>query len=472
MSIDFHNYVLLSQALSYNTRKYRCENSLSKRTSFLNGFALLLNGSNVCTVVYPWLKEKVILIARNEKLENVDRYYFDQFFSLIRVYSSMFWNVDRTDNQNDTFDDIKDILINLVNNFNQEKIMKRLFDYLFDDAVKQLLQVTKIDDNEKQQIINSVNTNVGIYIKNKSTTEYACLMKENMTVENYISFLLARVERLIELRDIIKKSRKNPLHSDIRKLQNNALLLYESTIFKILIVKDPRVYYYIDKISAHMRALNGLLKCFEQDQARYAYIYREIKWRIINPHERCVLLNNGPTNVFRMLWSNLFPDIDPEETVNNVLAPNLNKQYDISKTLDVCVHCELLLIDYLLKNQINEIEGQLDVEIGISKMSCYLCSLYIAELNKEHKRIFCLSDSTHGKVYQKWDFIPDEQQHLKQNVERVVIEQIEKYLNDIQLDQKQSGVKHIGDSDTLDIVGEINDVDTKYVLSLMKKDQL
>src|SRR5262249_23248461 len=70
----------------------------------------------------------------------------------------------------------------------------------------------------------------------------------------------------------------------------------------------------------------------------------------------------------------------------------------------VHMHAEILLIDYLLNNNINENETKpsTEVEIGISKMSCLPCSYYIMELNKTHDRYFCEYDSTHGKIYSKW----------------------------------------------------------------------
>ena len=54
---------------------------------------------------------------------------------------------------------------------------------------------------------------------------------------------------------------------------------------------------------------------------------------------------------------------------------------------DIHLHAEIVLIDYLLSNNINETNNSRKAEIGISKMSCLLCSYYINELNIKYTQV-------------------------------------------------------------------------------------
>ncbi|CAF5134986.1 unnamed protein product [Rotaria sp. Silwood1] len=83
---DFYSNLIISSIFPFKTNKQPTR-SKTQRHRFLDGLALLLNGSNKYTSVYPLLKEKKILITYNESLENDDKVYFDEFFGLIREYS-------------------------------------------------------------------------------------------------------------------------------------------------------------------------------------------------------------------------------------------------------------------------------------------------------------------------------------------------------------------------------------------------
>ncbi|CAF1017338.1 unnamed protein product [Rotaria sp. Silwood1] len=62
------------------------------------------------------------------------------------------------------------------------------------------------------------------------------------------------------------------------------------------------------------------------------------------------------------------------------------------------------MIDYLIEQNIHEINDN-DIEIGLSKLPCYICSLYIEKLNEKFHRNFCVGSlTTHGKIYGKWTF--------------------------------------------------------------------
>ncbi|CAF5055148.1 unnamed protein product, partial [Rotaria sp. Silwood1] len=60
----FYNNLLISSLFPHQIKTYSITSSSTEHHRFLNGLALLLNGSNQCTSVYPWLKEKQLLISR------------------------------------------------------------------------------------------------------------------------------------------------------------------------------------------------------------------------------------------------------------------------------------------------------------------------------------------------------------------------------------------------------------------------
>jgi hypothetical protein len=96
-------------------------------------YALLLNGSKSCTSVYPWLKNKQILITSNESLTNNDKIYFDHFFGLIRIYSC-FCLISHKEGMSETYTRLKSLILQ----HNKDKCIKRIFDSLFNDAVSNL----------------------------------------------------------------------------------------------------------------------------------------------------------------------------------------------------------------------------------------------------------------------------------------------------------------------------------------------
>jgi hypothetical protein len=70
---------------------------------------------------------------------------------------------------------------------------------------------------------------------------------------------------------------------------------------------------------------------------------------------------------------------------------------------------EIRIIDYLIEQNIREIYDH-DVEIEISKLPCYPCSLSIEELNNKFYRKFSVgSSATHGKIHPNWMFRKNEE---------------------------------------------------------------
>ena len=83
----------------------------------------------------------------------------------------------------------------------------------------------------------------------------------------------------------------------------------------------------------------------------------------------------------------------------------LNKTKKIKKCrLLVHQHAEILLVDHLSKSNISPSNRSEEVEIGISKLPCLLCSFYINELNKKISSMFLFIRSNKWKSWWKMVF--------------------------------------------------------------------
>ena len=126
---SFYNHLLISSIFPFKTEKYSIISPHSRRHSFLNGLALLLNGSRSATAVYPYLKNKEMLITANESFNENDKIYFKHFFGLLRIYSVFCLQSDE-DNMGKTYS----LLQSLMFQFNKDKFVKRVLDPLFNDV--------------------------------------------------------------------------------------------------------------------------------------------------------------------------------------------------------------------------------------------------------------------------------------------------------------------------------------------------
>jgi len=132
-------------------------------------------------------------------------------------------------------------------------------------------------------------------------------------------------------------------------------------------------------------------------------------------------------------------------------------------TYDGHLHAEILLIDYLLKNNINQKDHLNQVEIGISKMPCLLCSYYISALNKTHNYCFYKSDTTHGKIYGKWIYRSNEDPLIIKEINDKLIEKIQYLIKKILLEGARKGdPKKSGDSDVMSTSMEGDEIDERY----------
>ncbi len=90
----------------------------------------------------------------------------------------------------------------------------------------------------------------------------------------------------------------------------------------------------------------------------------------------------------------------------------------------VHLHAEILLVNHLLKNKIKKTNYSKEVEIGISKMPCLICSYYIDAVNKKYDRCFCQCDSTNGKIHTTWTYRHNEDPSIFHLINEKLIEKI------------------------------------------------
>ncbi len=168
-----------------------------------------------------------------------------------------------------------------------------------------------------------------------------------------------------------------------------------------------------------------------------------------------VELKETPSSSFDRIWSECGFQNDQIKTQfqDDYIGTKFHP-YDTNLKLETCLHSEIRMIDYLIEENIQEIHDQ-DVELGISKLPCYLCSLYIEELNnKFHRKFYVGSSTTHGKIYPNWMFRKNEEDTIKNSVHLQLYTLLK---NEIQLLQIRIRTKS-GDSDKQDTETDDDDV--------------
>ncbi|CAF1283527.1 unnamed protein product [Rotaria sordida] len=367
-SSEFYNNLIISSIFPFKTNKQPTK-SKTLRHTFLDGLALLLNGSNKCTSVYPLLKEKKILITCNESLKNDDKIYFDEFFGLIREYSQYCLTSNRHDMKK-----IYLLLESIIFEYNKNKSIKRITDDLFNDVVSNLKKLSNANVDDLCQKIT--------YGKlKKGSPEYYYLKQKNILLKEFILKLYNWIDYIISNRHAIKNNKNNVELEIILKFQVIGELLYNSEIFRSILSKVYSIEY--------------------QDR----------------------------------------------------FIENKFVEYDSSLKLSTCLHSEIRMIDYLIEQNIKEVYDN-DVEIGISKLPCYLCSLYIAKLNGDLNRTFYIGSlRTNEKIYPNWMFRNNEKDKIIDDIHNQLYTFIK---NEVQLLQLRIRNKS-GDSDMQDT--EIGDDD-------------
>ncbi|CAF3786474.1 unnamed protein product, partial [Rotaria sp. Silwood1] len=423
------------------------------------GLALLLNGSNQCTSVYPLLKEKKILITRDALIQNKDKIYFDKFFRLIREYSQYCL----TSNQHGMHE-IYSSLKSIIFEYNKGKCIDRIIDYLFNDVVSNLEQLpnANVDDLCQKITYNKLN---------KGSADYYHLKENKMSLKEYILILFDWIKFIISNRDAITNNKSNVELKIILEFQATGELLYHSEIFRSILSKvysiandAERILYYLDKVSAHHRSLNLILKTLNKRKFEYGEIYKNIQWSFIEPIEDIVELKETPSSSFDKIWSVCgLPNNETKKEFQDKFIQNKFNSYDSNLKLSTCLHSEIRMIDYLIEQNIKEVHDK-DVEIGISKLPCYLCSIYIEKLNGDFNRTFYIGSLiTDGKIYPNWMFRKNEEDKIINYVNNQLYTFIK---NDLQLLQSRIRTKS-GDSDKQETGIDDDDVNNTFMLKTM-----
>lgn len=456
---DFYNHMIIAYAFPFKTYK-QTTTSTTPRYTFLNGLALLLNGSSQCTVVYPYLKKKTILITRNQPLEDDDKTYFNNFFGLIRQFTEYCLTSNEIG-----MEDKRSSLESLVFEYNKNKSIKRITDFLFDDAISNLETLSNDDVDWLCEVIT--------YNKlNKGSADYFYLMMEHRSLKNYILKLLEWVKEIISYRNLIKKNASNVDFKIILKFQAISEALYHSEVFRQIIHRICSkndayecIQYYLDKVSAHKRSLDFIIKFLMKRTADYGETYKNIQWSFIEPIEDVVDLSEPPSLSFDKIWSDCgLPNDQTKAEFQNEYIKNKFGTYNNDLIVKVCLHSEIRMIDYLIEQNIREINDH-DVEIGISKLPCYLCSLYIQELNnKFHRKFYVSFPITHGKIYPNWMFRKQEDFMMKYFIHRKLYEFLTTEIKELQARNR----KRSGDSDKQHTEIDDDDVNEKYMARTMK----
>ncbi|CAF5035210.1 unnamed protein product [Rotaria sp. Silwood1] len=366
---EFYNNLIISSIFPFKTNKQPTR-SKTRRHRFLDGLALLLNGSNKCTSVYPLLKEKKILITCNESLKNDDKIYFDEFFGLIREYSQYCL----TSNEDD-MEKIYLLLESIIFEYNKNKCIERITDDLFNDVVSNLKKLSNANvDNLCQKIT---------YDKlKKGSPDYCYLKEKNILLKEYILKLFNWIDYITSNRHAIKNNKNNVELEIILKFQVFREFLYNSEIFRSILSKVysigngvERILYYLDRVSAHHRSLNLILMTLEKRKSEYGEIYKNIEWSFIEPIKTIVELNTTPSSSFDKIWLECRLGNDEiKKEFQDKFIQNKFTSYDSNLKLSTCLHSEIRMIDYLIEQNIKEVHDK-DVEIGISKLPFYLCSI-------------------------------------------------------------------------------------------------
>ncbi|CAF1361505.1 unnamed protein product [Adineta steineri] len=208
-----------------------------------------------------------------------------------------------------------------------------------------------------------------------------------------------------------------------------------------------------------MRATNLLLKCLHKNKERLGQIYKKISWKLVSPIEETHQLSITPRQAFENIFenlshssntaiSNIIEDITSESFYTRYLSKL--KIVDEKPVYNDHLHAEILLIDFLLENNINQKDHLNQAEIGISKIPCLPCSYYIAALNKKYSRCFYQSDCTHGKLYGRWMCRSNEDPTIINEINNKLTEKIQYLIEKILIENNRHGVpKKSGDSDIM-----------------------
>jgi hypothetical protein len=502
MSESIYSHLLLSERLSWGyhwaQQKIRSKD-VTSRSKFLNSLALLLNGNATCTAVYISEADKTVYIARNDPITASDQRYFDRFFHHIQIYAHLCFDHDKKT----VIKKIKHELDSLVFEYNSKKIIRR-FTGRHRKVIDGLTKILQWNTDEKcvfiKELQSNQESNQESYRNQPLMTDEWCLISKKYTEEEYIEYLLKQLDRFLVARDALIRKNADPTDDQLILAVRLANALYQSRLFRCMLDYSAATalngVYYFEKTSGHERSLGLLLKCLLKQENDYADIYKNIFWKLVRPIEQEQELNVTPRQAFEKIFTKLShssnedlshssnedlshsSNEDLSHSSNEDLSHSSNEDHSHSSNEDLSnipqritidtfydkhleklktidknriyvgnMHAEILLIDYLLKNNINKKE----VRIGISKMPCLLCSVYIGALNKKHDCYFYQDDSTHGKIYAKWLYRHEEDPAIIDLINNMLIEKIQNSIQKLCRKNNRRGPNNSGDSDIMHI---------------------
>ncbi|CAF3337435.1 unnamed protein product [Rotaria sp. Silwood2] len=300
-SSEFYNNLIISSLFPFQIDK-QPSRSKTLRHSYLDGLALLLNDSNQSTSVYP-LEYSQSCLTSNEH-------------DMGKIYS---------------------LLISIIFEYNKNKCIKRITDDLFDDAVSNLEKLPNVNvDNLCQKIT---------YNKlKKGSTDYYYLKEKNILLKEYILILFDWIKFITLNQDAIKNNKNNVELKIILKFQVTGEFLYNSEIFRFILSEvysnsndTERIIYYLDKVSAHRRSLNLILKTLEKRKSEYGQKYKNIQWSFIEPIKTIVELKETPSSSFdKILLACDLANDEIKREFQDKFIENKFVEYDSSFKLLTC----------------------------------------------------------------------------------------------------------------------------------------
>jgi len=362
-------------------------------------------------------------------------------------------------------------LESLVFEYNSKKIIKH-FRGQKSIIIDELREMVQWNTNEKGQFIEELRSNQNLYRDSPLTTEKIYLISKNYSEEDYVQFLLQTLGKFLVARDQLIDNEVNPTDQHLTLVTDFALVLYQSRLFQYILDHSVRTadegVYYFEKISAHRRSINLLLKRLLYGKDYVCEIYKNISWKLIPSIQETRSLPITPRDAFEEIFKNMCHSSDQNisDVVKNITSETFyNKNLKQMKKIDkdpihvVNLHAEILLIDHLLKYNINQTNHPKEVEIGISEMPCLLCSYYIDALNNKYDRCFCQCNSTNGKIYANWTYRHNEDPSILNMINQKLIDKIQHSIKKLCLETDRSCPKKSGDSDIMSTSIEVDDFD-------------
>ena len=456
MSESLPSHVILCECLAFSEGKTRPE-KIDEKSTFLSSLALILSGNSSCTAVYVHRVDQVVLVARNEPITAIDERYFDRFFRQIRIYANVCFDKEKAR----IVSDVDAQLRSLVFEYNSKKIIKRVLDGK-NRMGDQLRRMSRWNSDEKSRFVDELRSHPELYRNRPLATEKVYLLSKNFTEEDYVQILFTKLAEFLTARDELIDNQSNPTDKQLAVATRRAFVLYESRLFRYILGQSDgtaiKGVCYFEKISAHERSINLLLKCLLYRKDQLSSIYQNISWKLIPSIENEQPLTITPRQAFERIFSQLPRSTDEslDDTHATISSESFYDEhmkklarFEQHRVLLVQTHAEILLIDHLLTNKINESHDSSEVEIGISKMPCLLCSHYIDLLNRKHDRCFVASDSTNGKISSKWAPRNNEDPSILQSINQKLIAKLQRSIQKLCLASGRAPPKKSGDSDVM-----------------------